>query len=121
MTDTKFNLGKQGESIAKDFYLKNNFKIRDTNWRFGHLEIDIIAEDDSTIIFCEVKTRSSTVMGTPEQFVTRQKQLNLIRAANAYIIRSALQKEVRFDIISIVQKESSFDIHHIPAAFSPRW
>lgn len=121
MENNKATLGKQGEEVAQDYYKKNNYSIRETNWRYGHLEIDIIAENVNYIIFCEVKTRSSSYMGNPEEFVTKQKQYNLIKAANNYINKHNLMKEVRFDIISIISKESGFQVHHIPNAFLPRW
>lgn len=114
-------LGKKGEELAKEFYMKNHFSIRDTNWRLGHLEVDIIAENSACIVFCEVKTRSSTLLGRPEEFVTRQKQQHLIRAANYYLSFKNLKKEVRFDIISIIKNGETYLLHHIPDAFSPRW
>ncbi|HQA87104.1 MAG TPA: YraN family protein, partial [Bacteroidales bacterium] len=80
IVQNRSELGKKGEELAKEFYQKNQFSIRDTNWRLGHLEVDIIAENSDCIVFCEVKTRSSTLLGTPEEFVTRQKQQHLIRA-----------------------------------------
>ncbi|HPY81708.1 MAG TPA: YraN family protein [Bacteroidales bacterium] len=121
IVQNRSELGKKGEELAKEFYQKNQFSIRDTNWRLGHLEVDIIAENSDCIVFCEVKTRSSTLLGTPEEFVTRQKQQHLIRAANYYLIFKNLKKEVRFDIITVVRNGENYSLHHIPEAFSPRW
>lgn len=121
MIQPKDIIGKQGEEAAKDFYKKHHYQIRESNWRFGHLEVDIIAEKEDILIFCEVKTRTSVRLGMPEEFVTKQKQLNLIRAANAYVGRYSIDKEVRFDIISIINKDSQLTIHHIPNAFLPKW
>ena len=120
MTNTK-ELGNEGEEIAKNFLINLNYSIIETNWRFGHLEIDIIAEDATTVVFCEVKTRSSNKMGNPEDFVTIQKQRNIIKAANHFVLKRGIYKEVRFDIISIIQNKDGHTIQHIPDAYTPRW
>jgi putative endonuclease len=114
-------LGKKGEQIAKDFLQKLQLTIKESNWRFGHLEVDIIAENTQEIIFCEVKTRSGNPLILPEQAVNFQKQKNLIRAANYYVHNNNITKEVRFDIISIVIHQSKVNIQHIPQAFTPQW
>lgn len=121
MTLNSKQLGEKGEEIAMHFLKKQNFSILETNWRYGHLEIDIIAEDESTLIFCEVKTRSSARMGAPEHFVTLQKQRHLIKAAHFYIQNHQKNKEARFDIISIVTAGNQHTINHIKEAFSPKW
>lgn len=114
-------LGKSGEELAIAYYEKQNCTILETNWRFGHLEVDVIAENGDTIIFCEVKTRSSVSFGEPESFVTYQKQKNIIKAANCYVLRKNINKDVRFDIISIVRANDDYKLTHIPDAFRPKW
>ncbi|MDR2868065.1 MAG: YraN family protein [Bacteroidales bacterium] len=121
MITEKKQMGDSGELIARNFITSLKYNIRDTNWRYGHLEIDIIAENADFIIFCEVKTRSSKVFQEPYEAVNLQKQRNMIKAANHYMNKHNLKKEVRFDIISIVLQNNSPQIEHIPAAFSPRW
>ena len=120
MTNNK-ETGNKGESIAKDYLIEKGYSIRDCNWHFGHLEIDIIAENNTYIIFCEVKTRASNACGNPEEFVSRQQQKNIIRAANAYMNFKSCEKEVRFDILSILQSADIVDIKHIEGAFLPSW
>ncbi len=120
MTNTK-ETGNKGETLAKEFLQQKGYTIRDSNWHFGHLEIDIIAENKTYIIFCEVKTRSSNAVGEPEEFVSRQQQKNIIRAANFYMDIKKCTKEVRFDIISILQTTEKVDVKQIEGAFSPRW
>ncbi len=112
-------LGTKGEQRATDFLQQKGYKILDTNWRNNHHEIDIVAQQKNTIVIAEVKTRTGRVFGEPEEFVQKQKQKNLIRAANAYLFKNNLDLEVRFDIISIVvEKEDKFVINHIEDAFS---
>ncbi len=110
--------GKKGEEMAALFLREKGVTILETNWRFGNLEADIIGKFDQTLILAEVKTRKSNYFGEPESFVTKQKQKNLIRAANEYIQRNNLDLEVRFDIISIVLNDYSA-IRHIEDAFYP--
>jgi len=110
-------LGKQGESIASDYLVSKGFKIIETNWHAGNYELDIIAERENLIVVAEVKTRSSTVFGEPEVFVNKTKQKCIIRAANLYITNKDIDKEVRFDIITVVVKGTGTVVNHIEDAF----
>lgn len=121
MEQSSVDFGKMGEDKAAQFYRNNHFEILETNWHFGHLEVDVIAADADTIVFCEVKTRSASYMGRPENFVTKQKQRNIIMAANTYVSRHKIARNVRFDVIAIVKKGTFFELKHIPNAFSPKW
>lgn len=114
-------LGVTGEDLARNYLLENNYQILETNWRYGHLEVDIIAKEGDTLVFCEVKTRKSKNFGAPEEAVTLLKQRNIIRAANNYVIRKALDYEVRFDIISVLITSAKTELEHFKDAFSPRW
>ncbi len=110
--------GKKGEEIAARFLENKGFTILETNWRFKNLEADIIARVAKTLVVAEVKTRKSNYFGEPESFVTKQKQKNLIKAANEYILRNNLDLEVRFDIVSVVLNDSTA-VKHIEDAFYP--
>ncbi len=110
--------GVKGEELAASFLIKKGYSILETNWRFKNLEADIIATFDKTLIVVEVKTRNSNYFGEPETFVNKQKQKNLIKTANEYIIRKNLDLEVRFDIVSVILGNSQTKINHIEDAFS---
>ncbi len=112
-------IGKTGEELASDYLAKKGYKILETNWRKGPLELDIIARTKDTLIIAEVKTRSTNYFGEPEEFVTRSKQKNLIKAANGYISEHNLDLETRFDIISILKKGQQYQVYHIEDAFYP--
>lgn len=112
------DLGDVGEDEAVAYLLKKGFKIRDRNFRFAKAEIDIIAETESWVVMVEVKARTNDAYGRPEEFVSRTKQKHLIRAANRYLDLHPTEKEVRFDIISILL-EPTFQLEHIPEAFYP--
>ena len=111
--------GTTGEELAASFLEKKGYSVLEKNWRFGHEEIDILASKDSTLVVAEVKTRKSNFFGEPEEFVTRQKQKHLIKAANAYMEKNNLDLEVRFDIISIILSGNEQKIFHIEDAFHP--
>lgn len=111
--------GMAGEELATEFLTKEGYAILERNWRFGREEIDIIAKKDDILVIAEVKTRSSNFFGEPEEFVDRQKQRALIKAANAYVERKGLDVEVRFDIISVILTSREKKVYHIEDAFSP--
>src|ERR1035437_8983125 len=109
--------GAKGEELAAAFLKTKGYIILETNWRFKNLEADIIALFSKTLVIAEVKTRKSSYFGEPETFVNKQKQKNLIKAANEYIQRNSLDLEVRFDIISIILGDNQMKINHIEDAF----
>lgn len=114
-------LGKNGELFAKDYLLKNNYSLLELSWRYKHKEVDIIAIDNSNndLVFVEVKTRSDNYWGNPEDFVTRQKQKFLIQAAEAYIEKNNINSNTRFDIISVIFNNNTFNIEQIKNSFYP--
>lgn len=115
------NQGKKGEQIACDYLIKKGYQILERNWTIGHLEIDLIAETGNELVIVEVKTRKSSTFGAPEDFVTKQKQKNLIRATNIYIAKTGNSKEVRFDIISVISNDGLDSVKHLEGAFTPCW
>jgi putative endonuclease len=114
------DLGKQGEKLAVNFLEQKGYEILDENWVHGKAEVDIIAYLNKQIIFVEVKTRSSTYFGQPEDFVSLAKQKQMELAAAEYIELMNHSGEIRFDIISVIfdQKEN-YTINHIEDAFWP--
>ncbi|TAG55246.1 MAG: YraN family protein [Cytophagales bacterium] len=110
--------GNWGEKLAEDFLVKNDFHILQKNYRSGRFEIDIIAQKDEILIFVEVKYRKSLKFGFPEQAVSKTKMNQLKIAAENYIFETDWNKNIRFDIISIVDiKEKTLEIVHILDAF----
>ena len=112
-------LGKQGEEIANEFLINKGFKILKRNWHFGRLELDIIAIDGDTLVFVEVKTRSTDYFVKPELSISNKQQSFLIKAANAFIETNSYDMEARFDIVSIVMHPQGKEIKHIDDAFYP--
>lgn len=113
------DFGKLGEEIAANYLIGKGYEILERNWRNIHKEIDIIAKDGECLVIVEVKARQTDKYGNPDIAVTRKKQRMLIAAANAYLFRSNLDIDTRFDVISIVFKDGEPVIEHIEDAFLP--
>lgn len=113
-------IGMEGEEIALNYLLENGYKLLERNWHFGKYEVDLIVENEKILIFVEVKFRSTDYFGEPEIFVSNKQKLNLIRAANRYISKYDIEKESRFDIVSIVMQNGKPEINHIEDAFKPK-
>lgn len=112
------NKGKEGEEIAVKHLKDNGFCVLHTNWRHKKKEIDIIAEKNGYLVVVEVKTRHGD-FELPCEAVTKAKQRFIIEAANAYVEKYCVNKEVRFDIIAIQHNANSYTIEHIEDAFYP--
>ncbi|WP_282134756.1 YraN family protein [Seonamhaeicola maritimus] len=110
-------LGKKGEQLAVDFLIKKNYNIVERNYRFDKAEVDIIAKNGDTLAIIEVKTRSSTDFGNPQDFVKPKQIKNLVKAVDEYVTVNGLDVEVRFDIIAIVKEGNQFNIEHLENAF----
>lgn len=115
-------LGKWGEDFAARHLEEQGYTILERDWRLGHRDIDIIARtpDGTTIVFVEVKTRTSDVISKPQDAVNAGKIRSLGMAANAYVKEEQLWDELRFDIISIIgDREETALLEHIEDAFNP--
>jgi putative endonuclease len=111
-------LGNIGEQLAVDLLLQKGYQIIERNWRYLKAEIDIIAQKEpKTLVVVEVKTRSNSFIGKPEEFVTDKKIKLLVKAANEYVITHKLDVEVRFDIIAIVKNTKYQKVEHLEDAF----
>ncbi|MBP1637431.1 MAG: hypothetical protein H6Q18_220 [Bacteroidetes bacterium] len=113
------DLGNLGEERAQAYLRQKGYKIRETNWFAGKLEIDIIAEKDDWLVIVEVKTRSTEFFEHPKEAITNRKIQNLVNAAHEYIFRTDWQGETRFDVISVIPHGQQFIIEHIEDAFLP--
>lgn len=112
-------IGKEGENLALSYLESKKFTILATNWRFSHLEIDIIAQQNMTVCFIEVKTRSTTFFGEPHLALTKAKQKNMLIAANHYIEEYKIDTDIRFDLISIVITGEAKTLTHYENVFNP--
>lgn len=114
-------LGQAGEQAACEFLIARGYTVRETNWRVGKLEIDIIAQEPAAnrLHIVEVKTRSSVEHFDPMESITRAKIRNLVNAANGYIQYYQLRMSIQYDVMILVGTAPDFTIHFIPNAFQP--
>jgi putative endonuclease len=120
MATTNLDTGARAEKIAVEFLQQQGFTIRNTNWRIGHKEIDIVAEKDGRIHVVEVRSLNSSFFQQPYQSIDRLKQRNLIAAANAYILRHSLTMEVQLDVVSVVFNGGTHTLDYFPNAIYPK-
>ncbi len=100
--NTKTEIGKKGEEMAVAYLRKRGYRILATNWHYHHLELDIVAKDGDVLVFVEVKTRTSSYFGNPEEAVSDQKISRIINAAEAFIVEHDLDIDSRFDVMAIL-------------------
>lgn len=114
------DLGREGEQLARTYLEGKGYRIIVSNWRHGRAEIDLIATYDNTLVFVEVKTRSNSQFGQPDEFVGPKKEQQLAKAACAYMEQVRYQGEIRFDIVAILlPPQAPAEVNHIQDAFFP--
>ena len=110
--------GDRGEAIALEYLISSGYTILETNWSAHKAEIDIIAKEADTLIFIEVKTRTSPT--APEVAVTLRKQQLIASAAAQYQELIDHNWAIRFDIITInYYSPQNFNLEHFKDAFFP--
>lgn len=129
------DLGRWGEEIAAQYMEQKGWYIRNRDWHFGHFDIDLVCidEDDTMLVFVEVKTRSTDRWGDPVDAVDGEKRQNILRAVNAYLLSSRKEnRSWRYDVIGITgTPETDYKLRHVENAFNkidvfeslttPRW
>ena len=104
----KKSLGERGEDAAARFLKRHAYTIleRGHDSRLG--ELDIIAVDDRTIVFVEVKTRTSDDAGRPTEAIDERKQRRMTQAALAYLKgKRLLENSARFDVVAVTWPKDS--------------
>ena len=110
----KRKLGSAEESFACDFLESKGYTIIERNFRCRQGEIDIIAKIKDTIVFVEVKTRSSIKFGYPKEAVDYRKQTKIHNVALTYLkLKGKLDSKIRFDVIEILDGS----VNHIENCF----
>ncbi len=112
------DLGRRGEDAAARFLYRRGYDIIAQNWTCPQGEADIIARDDDTLVFVEVKTRSTCEKGFPAEAVTQTKRDRYEKIAMAFLADyDEVNITVRFDVVSIVviAPDRALIRHHINA------
>jgi putative endonuclease len=106
-------LGRAGEDAAARFLTDLGYVVLDRNWRCPFGEIDIVATDGSSLVVCEVKTRSGRAYGSPAEAVTYEKLARLRLLAIEWVKASAGRwPRVRIDVIAVLRTDGRLVCDH---------
>lgn len=112
-------IGDRGEELALGYLMQKGYKILETKWHYGHLELDIVAKDGDELVIVEVKTRSGIGFGHPSEALSKNKIRMIIDAAEAFIQQHEYTFETRFDLITVVLYKTGYELEHYQEAFYP--
>ena len=112
-----YKRGISGERMAVEYLISKGYRILAQNYRYLKAEVDILAQKDNCLAAVEVKTRSTSDFGAPEEFLKPAQTQRIIKAVDYFVNSKELEVEVRFDIIAIVLTEKKSDLEHIENAF----
>ena len=116
--DARPSLARAGEDLAAELYVREGFEILDRNYRCREGELDLIAADRTTIVFCEVKTRRDERWGGPFEAVGALKQARIRRLAVRWMGEHQLgRRTVRFDVVSVIVRGPRPEVTRIVDAF----
>ena len=113
--------GRRGEDVAHRYLQGLGYRVVARNYvaRTAKAELDIVARDGDTIVFIEVKTRSTAEFGAPDRAIDEEKRRHILRAAGAYLGRArAGWEQARFDIVNVIFERGEA-IEHLRDAFRP--
>ena len=118
MRSRQQKFGEKGETLVARYLKKNGYKILEKNYRTKLGEIDIIARENKTIVFVEVKSRRSTRYGSPKLAVTPQKQRKISMVA-LYYLKTTKQSDAsaRFDVVAFTSNRDQPQIEIVKNAF----
>lgn len=109
------DFGKWGENCAAEYLQRRGYTIVARDWKSGHRDIDIVAIDDETVVFVEVKTRRNRAFVDPEEAVDWHKRRSLQGAINHYVKYFHVNDDIRFDVITVVgaMDDAEPEIEHL--------
>ena len=119
-TRGKRALGVLGEEKACDFLRAKGHRILSRNWRGSHLEVDIISDAPDGLHFVEVKTRLAAD-AAPEEKVDALKQRRISAAALKYLNETGSDREVFFDVVSVLFDGPRTEVTYFPQAWIPMY
>ncbi len=115
----KAETGRRGEVVALAWLEQRGFRLLARNWRSGHKELDLVMESDRAIHIIEVKTLTAPLVMPPSEKVNAAKQGRLIAAARRFIAEYHIDREVQFDILSVILDGNQASVEYLPEAFYP--
>jgi putative endonuclease len=108
-------LGTRGEDAAVEHLTGLGMQVVARNWRCRHGEVDVVAREGQTLVFCEVKTRSGLGYGSPLAAITAAKQARLRRLVAVYLAEVGGHRgPVRIDAVGILwQPDCAPEVVHL--------
>ncbi|MHA3703551.1 YraN family protein [Jatrophihabitans sp. YIM 134969] len=116
----KDETGRWGEAVAARYLTAAGLEILDRNWRCELGELDIVAREGPALVFCEVKTRSSTAFGDPAEAVGFHKSRRIHHLAGRYLAEHPETRapDLRFDIVAVLRPSlGAPTLRHLRGAF----
>lgn len=94
----------RGETLAARWYEEHGYEVLARNWRSRFGELDLVVRQGRTLVFCEVKARSTDAFGVPAEAVNRDKQARIRRLAAQWLESEAVlrPRQIRFDVVGIL-------------------
>jgi putative endonuclease len=113
-------LGRLGEDIAEQYLVRAGFRILARNVHLRHAELDLVALERGTLVFVEVRLRSSDRFGSGAESVDGRKRRRIAAAAAELLARGALPRaaRVRFDVIAVDASRDPPQVTHLRDAFT---
>lgn len=96
-------IGREGEKLAELYLAQHGYTMLYRNWRYGRYEVDLIATKNDMLRFIEVKFRSSSHYGQPEEAVNKKKIRDLLQAIDQFLYLNPQYTDFRLDVLSITQ------------------
>ncbi len=93
--------GKKAEDVACSFLQRNGLSLMQRNYHCRYGEIDLVMQDSDTLVFVEVRYRSSIKFGSAAESVDSNKQRKLVFTANHYLQRHPTNQATRFDVVAL--------------------
>ena len=119
MCNKRMEIGRRGEDVALNFLLARGMTLVARNWRSGHKELDLIVEDERFLRIVEVKSLVYPNEIDPFEEVGWKKQKLVIAAAKHFVAQKNVEKEVVFDVVSVVFNGAFYRLEYFPQAFAP--
>lgn len=109
--------GEKGEIAVCEYLTQKGYRVLDKNYHSRYGEIDIVAVNDGTIIFIEVKTRKPSDISSGLWSITKSKQNKIIKTALVYLQNKSLDAAIRFDAAVVSCFNDNFNIDYYENAF----
>lgn len=119
MENVKGDLGRKGEEVVMNFLIGEGMRVVARNWRSGHRELDLVMDDGEFLRIVEVKSLLYPNSGNPFENVDKGKRRRIMAAAQHFVMKYNVEKEVLFDVASVLFNGDFYRIEYFREAFSP--